>query len=100
MEELQLKMDAVMLGHIETYLSHPQTISSYCRTHSIKEHVFHYWYGKYKSLQKGSSSKKGFVEVALVATSPVQVHLNSPNGCVCHFTHLPPADYLRQLLSL
>jgi hypothetical protein len=99
MEDIRLKIDSVMLFHIEDYLSNPQTISSYCRSHDIKEHVFHYWYGKYKSLQNESSSKKGFVEIPMgVPSSLLQV--SSPNGCVCHFTHLPPLDYIRQLLGL
>lgn len=100
MEDIRLKIDSVMLLHIEDYLCKPQTISSYCRSHSIKEHVFHYWYGKYKSLQNESSVKKGFVEVPIVDITSSLLQVSSPNGCVCHFTSLPPLDYIRQLLGL
>jgi transposase-like protein len=99
MEDLKLKMDEVMFAHIETYLSKPQTISSYCRTHNIKEHVFYYWHSKYKSLRKGSSVEKGFVEIPIALSSSV-LQLQSPNGCTCHFTMLPAAEYIRQLLGL
>jgi hypothetical protein len=99
MEDLHLKIDASMLVHIEKYLLKTQTIRSYCLEHSIKDHVFHYWYGKYKSLQKESSVTKSFVEVALTVTSCL-VEVKGSNGCSCHFTSLPPVTYLHQLLSL
>jgi hypothetical protein len=99
MESLKIDRDKLMFGHIEAYLSKPQTISSYCRAHFIKEHVFHYWHGKYKSLQKASSVAEGFVEVPISVPSTV-LQLKIPNGCTCHFAMLPPAEYMRQLLGL
>lgn len=100
MEDLKLKMDSVMLSHIEQYQTKEQTISSYCRVHNIKEHVFHYWYGKYKSLQKKSSLLvEGFVEIPLTATSST-LEVRVSNGFICHFGMLPPVDYLRKLIGV
>lgn len=89
-----------MLSHIEEYLSKEQTISSYCKEHGIKNHVFHYWYGKYKKLQKKSSlACEGFVEIPLPATtSTLEVRLG--NGSSCHFGMLPPIGYLRTLIGI
>ena len=99
MEDLSLQMHDKMFAHVEQCLTKDQKIRSYCLEHNIKEHVFHYWYGKYRRLQKGPLEQEGFVEVSLPNTR-CSLEVSIPTGCRCHFINLPPADYLRKLLGV
>ena len=54
------------------------TQKAFCVTHSVAYHVFHYWYGVYKTEQKAGGS---FLPVKIrPASIPEQIIITGPNG--------------------
>jgi len=52
----------------------------FCVANNIAYHVFHYWYGVYKSAQKSSGS---FLPVNITPTAPMeQITISGLNGIV------------------
>ena len=84
------------------------TQKSYCEQHSIRYHVFHYWYKKYRDTQL-SDKQAGFIALQLkpasstasITTLPATVHteLVLADGRRLIFHQGVSADYLKALIS-
>jgi hypothetical protein len=83
---------------------------TYCEQYSIRYHVFHYWYKKYKDSQLSASAIKepGFIALQLKpAATPsiippaagVHTELLLPDGRRLLFHQGVSADYLKALIS-
>ena len=84
------------------------TQKDYCEQHSIRYHVFHYWYKKYRDAQL-SDKQPGFVPLqvtppssATVVTTPssaAHTEIILPDGRRLLFHQPVSADYLKALIS-
>src|SRR4051794_11493277 len=83
---------------------------TYCEQHSIRYHVFHYWYKKYRDAQLSAPAaikEHGFIPLQLTpppATAfrtPAGVHteLILPDGRRLLFHHQVSVDYLKTLIG-
>src|SRR3954447_13361320 len=79
----------------------------YCEQHSIRYHVFHYWYKKYRDTQL-SDKKAGFIALQvkppssaapLKPTAGVHTEIVLSDGRRLLFHQPVSADYLKALIS-
>lgn len=87
------------------------TQKSYCEQHSIRYHVFHYWYRKYRKYRDSQTSDKqpGFIPVQLQSSAAIAFQTPSAVGAHIELVltdgrrllfHQPvSADYLKALIS-
>jgi hypothetical protein len=83
------------------------TQKDYCEQHSIRYHVFHYWYKKYRDAQL-SDKQACFIPLQVkpscftaTVTSPAAAHTEIilPDGRRLLFHKPVSADYLKALIS-
>lgn len=83
------------------------TRKAYCEQHSIRYHVFHYWYKKYRDSQL-SDKQPGFIPLQVKpasaapitpAAAGVHTELVLTDGKRLIFHQPVSADYLRALIS-
>lgn len=60
----QVVNSAVMYDHIRLWQQSGKSQKAYCQQSDIAYHIFHYWYGKYRKEQAGSS----FIQLSTNAT--------------------------------
>src|SRR3954468_1268306 len=102
-EEVQQQMFSM----IECWQQSGLNQKTWCEQHSIRYHVFHYWYRKYKDVPL-SDKQAGFIPLQLQPaaatpsiTPPVGVHteLLLADGRRLLFHQGVSADYLKALIS-
>ena len=96
-----------MFSMIESWQQSGLNQKAWCEQHSIRYHVFHYWYRKYRDTQL-SAKKAGFIALQLkpaVAAAPltlppatVHTEIVLPDGSRLLFHQGVSADYLKALL--
>ncbi|TKK70376.1 hypothetical protein FC093_06415 [Ilyomonas limi] len=82
------------------------TQKDYCEQHSVRYHVFHYWYKKYRDTQL-SDQPAGFIPLqiqpsAAASNTPsagVHTEMVLPNGRRLLFHRPVSVDYLKALIS-
>ena len=104
-EEVQQQMFSM----IESWQQRGLTQKCYCEQHSIRYHVFHYWYKKYRDTQ-ASDQQSYFIPLQLqpapVGRAPIRpaagVHteLVLPDGRQLLFHQPVSADYLKACLKV
>lgn len=102
-EEVQQQMFSM----IEFWQQSGLTQKDYCEQHSIRYHVFHYWYKKYRDTQP-SDKKSYFIPLQLqpapaAKASPtpsagVHTEIVLPDGRRLLFHQSVSADYLKALI--
>lgn len=102
-EEVQQQMFSIIASWQQSGLSQ----KDYCEQHSIRYHVFHYWYKKYKDTQL-PDKQPGFIPLELkpvdspasITTLPSTVHteLVLTDGKRLIFHQSVSADYLKALI--
>ena len=98
-EDAQQKMYAMIVSWQQSSL----TQKAYCEEHSIRYHVFHYWYKRYRDSQS-PDKEPGFIPLQVktshfpVAAS-AHIELLLPDGKRLLFHQPISSDYLRQLIG-
>ena len=97
-----------MFSMIACWLQSGLTQKDYCEQHSIRYHVFHYWYRKYRDTQL-SDQQADFIALqiqpsaaAAASRTPsagVHTEMILPNGRRLLFHQPVSADYLKALIS-
>jgi hypothetical protein len=101
------QMQQQMFSMIAFWQQSGLTQKHYCEQHSIRYHVFHYWYKKYRDTQL-SDKKSCFIPLQLQAATaapitpplPAGVHTEIvlPDGRRLLFHQPVSADYLKALI--
>jgi hypothetical protein len=90
-----------MFEMIEEWQQSKLTQKEYCGQQSIKYHVFHYWYKRYRQEQSGTVGiNSSFVKLQIakpVAASVVEIHF--PGGIRLFFHEPVSSNYLKALIS-
>ncbi len=77
------------------------TQKEYCEQQSIRYHVFHYWYKRYRQQQAGNdNNNSSFVKLQIakpVTGSAVEIHF--PGGIQLFFREPVSSNYLKALIS-
>ena len=77
------------------------TQKEYCEQQSIRYHVFHYWYKRYRQQQAVSdNNNSSFVKLQIakpVATGAIEIHF--PGGIQLFFHEPVSSNYLKALIS-
>src|SRR4051812_27794184 len=94
-----------MYAHIEQWKQSDLTQKSYCEQHTIRYHVFHYWYKLYRDEHLGAQPQTKpsapFIPLTL-STSPATAafaELHHSGGHHLLFHQPVSADYLKVLIS-
>jgi hypothetical protein len=90
-----------MFKLIEQWLQSKLTQKEYCEQQSIRYHVFHYWYKRYRQQQAGNGNNhSSFVKLQIaktVTTGVVEIHF--PDGIRLFFHEPVSSNYLKALIS-
>src|SRR6478736_6826892 len=83
------------------------TQKDYCEQHSVRYHVFHYWYKKYRDTHLSEDKKAGFIALHIqqpsaahsypAPTTSAHTELLLPDGRRLLFHQPVSADYLKAL---
>lgn len=96
-EQVQQEMFTMLLSWQRSGLSQ----KAYCKQHSIRYHVFHYWYKRYRDLQ-GTDKEPGFISLKIkpsADTSIAHTELLLPDGKRLLFYQPVSSDYLKTLIN-
>ena len=72
---------------------------SFCENESLKAHVFHYWYKRYRLAEQAAENKSGFVKLKIekpAVAAPVEIHF--PHGVRLLFHEAVNPEYLKALI--
>ncbi len=94
MENKNISQAQTMQSHIEACKASFITVKAYCLRHDIKHSSYYYWQ---KKLQPPLQSGKFISITPKLLTAPVIVVFT--NGNRISFECMPPAEYLKQLMS-
>ena len=90
-----------MFKLIEEWQQSNLTQKQYCEQQSIRYHVFHYWYKRYRQQQAGIDNKNSsFVKLQIskpVIAGAVEIHF--PGGIHLFFHEPVSSNYLKALIS-
>ena len=90
-----------MFEKIEEWQQSSLTQKAYCQQQSIKYHVFHYLYKRYRRAQPGTvGNNPSFVKLQIakpVVTGAVEIHF--PGGIHLFFHEPVSSNYLKALIS-
>ena len=93
-----------MYAHIEQWEQSGLSQKVYCEQHTLKYHVFHYWYKLYRDQHQAAQSQPkasaSFLPLTLVNPSSatvIELHLSGSQRLVFH--QMVSADYLKALIS-
>ena len=90
-----------MFKLIEQWQQSDLTQKEYCEQQSIKYHVFHYWYKRYRLEQPGTvGNNSSFVKLQIakpVTAGAVEIHF--PGGIRLFFHEPVSSNYLKALIS-
>ena len=98
---LQSKTSQHMFSLIEQWQQSDLTQKAFCEQHSIRYHVFHYWYKRYRVQQPDAENNAGsFVKLQVVKPSSAgRVEINFPGGIRILFHEPVSSNYLKALVS-
>ncbi len=82
-----------MQSHIKACKASSLTVKAYCLLHDIKHSNYYYWQKKLQPRQAGK-----FISLA-PPPAIAGVNITFPNGNRITFEFMPPAEYLKQLMS-
>ena len=90
-----------MFAHIEQWKESGLTQKTYCQSHAITYHVFHYWYKLYRSEHGFSNAKLAadFIPLQIYSAATGCLELCFVNGHRILFHQLVSTDYLKALIS-
>ncbi len=90
-----------MFQLIEQWQQSGLTQNTFCQQQSIKYHVFHYWYKRYREQHSGDQSNVGsFVKLQIAKpTSAGSVEICYPDGMRIIFHEPVSSNYLKALVS-
>lgn len=90
-----------MFRFIEQWQQSKLTQKEYCGQQSIKYHVFHYWYKRYRQQQGGAvGNSSSFVKLQIakpVTAGAIEIHF--PGGIRLFFHEPVSSNYLKALIS-
>ena len=90
-----------MFKLIEQWQQSKLTQKAYCVQLSIKYHVFHYWYNRYRQEQSGTvGNSSTFIKLQVakpVAAGAIEIHF--PGGIRLFFHEPVSSNYLKALIS-
>jgi transposase-like protein len=83
-----------MQQHIAACKASGKSVESYCNEHQVKPHIYYYWRKKLQPQQRVGK----FISIApQLYNSAVSIVFTNGNR-IC-FETMPPADYVKQLMS-
>lgn len=88
-----------MFKLIEQWQGSGVTQNVFCQQHSIRYHVFHYWYRRYRQ-NKSEGNNSSFVKLQIA--KPVaagSIEINYPGGIRIIFHEPVSSSYLKALVS-
>lgn len=99
-----------MFSMIASWQQSGLTQKDYCEQHSIRYHVFHYWYKKYRDTQFVDAKEHSFIPLQVqpavgaaaggsVTPAGVYAEMVLPDGRRLLFHQHVSADYLKALIS-
>ena len=95
--EVELQMFRMILQWQQSSL----TQKEYCEQQSIRYHVFHYWYKRYRQQQAVSdNTNSSFVKLQIAkpaAAGAIEIHF--PGGIRLFFHEPVSSNYLKALIS-
>ena len=88
-----------MFNLIEQWQQSGLTQNVFCQQQSIKYHVFHYWYKRYRQ-NKGEVNNSSFVKLQIAKpASSGSVEIYYPGGVRLVFHEPVSSNYLKTLIS-
>jgi hypothetical protein len=92
-----------MFATIQSWQQSGLTQKVYCEQHSIRYHIFHYWYKRFRASQS-TPKEFGFIPLQTapspsLITAPAHTELLLPDGRRLVFHQPVSSDYLKQLIS-
>ncbi|MGZ4118951.1 MAG: IS66 family insertion sequence element accessory protein TnpA [Bacteroidia bacterium] len=90
-----------MFKLIEQWQQSKLTQNVFCQQQSIKYHVFHYWYKRYREQHESpQSNAASFVKLQIAKpASPDSVEIYFPDGIRLVFHEPVSSNYLKALIS-
>lgn len=90
-----------MFKLIEQWQQSALTQNVFCQQQSIRYHVFHYWYKRYREQHAGlQSNVASFVKLQIAKpATPVSVEIYFPGGVRLLFHEPVNSNYLKALIS-
>lgn len=90
-----------MFKQIEEWQQSGLTQNVFCEQQSIRYHVFHYWYKRYREQQANSHSNASpFVKLQIAKpASACSVEINYPGGIRIKFHEPVSSNYLKVLVG-
>lgn len=95
MEQTTPTQSALMQQHIAACKASGKSVEGYCKEHQLKASLYYYWR---KKLEPPPQQAGKFISVS-VPLSNAQVSIVFANGTRICFEAMPPADYVKQLMS-
>ena len=90
-----------MFKFIEQWQQSNLTQKDYCEQQSIRYHVFHYWYKRYRQEHPGADNNNSpFIKLQIakpVGAGAVEIHF--PDGIRLFFHEPVSSNYLKALIS-
>jgi hypothetical protein len=94
MEQATINQMELMRQHIASCKASGKSVESYCKDEQLKPHNYYYWRKKIEPPQPEGK----FISIAApLSHSPVSIIFTNGNR-IC-FETMPPADYIKQLMS-
>jgi hypothetical protein len=94
MESVKLNQSVLMEQHIAACKASGKSVESYCKEQQLKPHNYYYWRKKLEPPQQEGK----FISIAPLLSN-AQVSIVFTNGNRICFETMPPADYVKQLMS-
>ena len=89
-----------MFKLIEQWQQSGLTQKAFCQQQSIKYHVFHYWYKRYREHAEPQGDVSSFVELQIAKPSSAgSIEINYPGGIRIIFHEPVSSSYLKALIS-
>ena len=94
MEKINTAHSEIMAAHIAACKASGMNVGAYCIKHNIKKSNYYYWFAKsHDSVESGK-----FISIPAPVTS-LPVYIAFPNGTRVCFENMPPADYVKKIVS-
>ena len=94
MKQINTSQAEIMAAHVVACKASGMNVRAYCKEHNIQKSNYYYWLSK--SREPVESGK--FISIPAPVTN-VPVYIAFTNGTRVCFEHMPPADYVKKLVS-
>jgi len=94
MEHKKATLAETMAAHIAACKASGMNVRTYCLEHTITRSNYYYWLAKSREPRETGA----FISIPLPLTN-IPVYISFPNGTRVCFEIMPPADYVKIIIS-